>query len=169
MPLNSVHHYLKQLLDGTVVPGTAGTIEAFIQPPDPETNPTPKVYVWGANSNETRRASPRVPEDGDLSQAGWKTINHQVDLWLVWFSDEETDAPIMDYAFPAVIDVVTGLLRKSPDPVIVYDPITGAESELMDVGERMAVDLYPPRAMADQRVLRFDARIELYIEEEFQS
>jgi hypothetical protein len=169
MPLNTVHQYLKGLLDGIQVPGTAGTIEALITPPDPETEPTPKVYIWGSTHMEDRQASPRVPENGDLTQAGWKNLDHRVDVWVVWFSDEETDAPDMDLAFPAVLDVVCDILRKSPDPVKVVDPLTGMDSELLDIGERMSVDLYPPRGVADQRVLRFDAKIELTILETFQS
>lgn len=169
MPLNTVHHYLRGLLNGTPVPGTAGTIEAFIAPPDPETEPTPKVYIWGATGHEDRQASPRVPESGDVTQAGWKEFRHTVDLWLVWFSDEETDAPVMDYAFPAVVDILLALLRKSPDPVIAYDPLTGRDSELLDVGEKMDVEMYPPRAVSDQRTLRYDAKIQLSIMEVFQS
>jgi hypothetical protein len=169
MPLNTIHHYLKGLMDGTVVPGTAGTIEAFIAPPDPETEPTPKVYIWGATGKEERQAGPRVPESGDLAQAGWKEFNHTVDLWLVWFSDEETDAPVMDYAFPAVVDILLKVLRESPDPVMVKDPLTGMDSELLDIGEEIDVEMYPPRAVSDQRTLRYDAKMQLKIMEVFQS
>lgn len=168
MPLNTVHHYLKRLLDGVQVPGTAGTLEAFITPPDPETEPTPKAYIWGATANEQRTAMPRNL-NGDPTTAGWKQMDHLIDVWLVWFSDEETDAPDLDSAFPAVLDVVSKILRESQDPVQVSDPLTGQPSELLDVGEKMSTEMYPPRSVADQRILRYDARFQLTIQEVFQA
>lgn len=169
MPLNTVHYYIKNLINGVQVPGTAGILEAFIKPPDPETEPTPKAYVWGSTEDEARLASPRVPISGEITQAGWKEANHLLDIWLVWFSDEDSDSDSLDIAFPAVVDAVAAILRKSPDPVQVTDPATGQDSQLADVGEQMSIDMYPPRATADQRVWRYDARIQLKIQELFQS
>lgn len=169
MPLNTVHEYLRRMLDGTQIPGSAGTAEAFIAPPDPETEPTPKFYIWGSTVSEDRMASPRVPENGDLAQAGWKEMNHLLDIWLVWFSDEDTDSSTINVAFPAVVDMLAKILRESPDPVKVSDPLTGMDSELLDIGERMAIDMYPPRAMEDARILRYDAKFQLTILETFQS
>jgi hypothetical protein len=169
VPFNTVHSYLQRMLDGTQIPGTAGVIEAFIAPPDPETEPTPKAYIWGTTGSEDRMASPRVPENGDISQAGWKEINHLTDVWLAWFSDEESDVRTLDVAFPAVVDYLAKILRESPDPVKVSDPLTGMDSELLDIGERMTMDMYPPRATADQRIWRYDAKFQLVILEVFQS
>jgi hypothetical protein len=169
MPLNTVHEYLRRMLDGTQIPGTAGVLEAFITPPDPETEPTPKAYVWGSLADENRMASPRIPENGDITQAGWKQLDHKLDVWLVWFSDEDTDTRTISVAFPAVVDFVAKILRESPDPAKVADPLTGMESELLDIGERMTIDMYPPRATADQRILRYDAKFQLTILETFQS
>lgn len=169
MPLNTVHAYMRDMLHGTQIPGSAGTLEAFIAPPDPECEPTPKAYVWGSNADEDRLASPRIPVSGDITQAGWKTQHHMLDVWLVWFSDEDSDIGTIDVAFPAVMDIIAKVIRESPDPVKVTDPLTGMDSELLDIGEKMIMEMYPPRSMDDQRIWRFDGRFQLRIEETFQS
>lgn len=170
MPLVAVQTYLKGVLDGLVIPGTAGNLEAFISPPNPEFEATPKAYIWPSTSNENRQSMPR--NTGVSSVPGgsaWKELNHLVDVWLVWFSDEASDAQDLDSAFPAVIDAVAWQLRTVPDPAVLTDPMTGRESQLLDVGERMSFEFPPARATLDQRILRYDARIQLEIMEVFQA
>jgi hypothetical protein len=87
--VNVVQTYLYGLLNGVQVPSAAGPLEAFISPPNPNTETiNPGVYVWDSIGPEKRRALPR----GNvlLGTAGWKDIDHTAHLWVIWFG-EETD------------------------------------------------------------------------------
>jgi hypothetical protein len=156
------------LLNGLVVPGNRRTLEAYITPEDPRDEENPAAYIWPSQGTEERQAVPRVGADiYNPLQAGWKTLTHDLDIWLTWFNDDsDTNA---DISFPAVVDVVMFTLRSTANPWVVIDPLTGLESQLIDVGERMTYRLAGVRATADQRWLRYDAQLTLTIIEELQS
>jgi hypothetical protein len=169
MPLNSVHTALKQILDGLVIPGTAGTLDAYIMPPDPRDEPPPAIYLYPARGPEKRQALPRNQTEGiNSSQAGWKQIDHTVDGYLTWFCENDPAAQV-DSAFPAVIDAVMAALREGPSPYYVTDPLTGLQSDLVDIGERMEYDAVAPRTTSAEALLRFDALITIHVLEFFQA
>lgn len=160
---------IKEILDGLVIPGSAGTLEAFITPPSVREEPPPAIYIWSARGNESRQSLPRAKAPYQpIGQSGWKQIDHTIDGYLTWF-DENMD-PDVDHAFGAVVDAVMQALRSSEDPIYYYtDPLTGQQSEIYAIGEKMSYEMAPPRATADQRFLRFDALITIYCFEAFQS
>lgn len=168
MSLNATLGYVKGLLDGLAIPGQTDTLVAFIAPPPVDDDPAapPTVYVWAADGTEKRLAVPRAdPTAGN--PGGEKTANHAVTLWVTW--PNAIDAADADTGFPAVLDAIMATLRTSPDPAQVTDPLTGAQSELVDVGENMTWMYAPPHALADQRWVRYDAEIRVPILEVFQS
>ena len=163
---NAVQTFLFGLLDGAPVPGSAGPLEAFIDPPNPNTETQdPGVYVWDSLGPEKRRAIPRG--NVHAGTAGWKEIDHVAHLWVIWFG-EETD-PDSDTAFPSVLDTIRQVLRGADNPAVVTDPDTGDLSYLIDVGERIDQDFPPVRSVADQRYLRYDCQFSLPILELFQA
>lgn len=166
MPLNSTQLWIKGLLDGLIVPGNANTLQAYITPLDPYEEDNPAAYIWPTSGNEDRQAMPRVNAAPGIG-AGWKTLTHELAIWLTWFNDESD--PDADISFPAVIDVVMFTLRSSANPAVIYDPLTGVGSQLIDVGERMNWRFAGIRATADQRWNRYDAEITATIIEELQS
>lgn len=159
MPLVTAQLYLQGLLNQMVVPGPAnpGTLEAFITPPDPKEDINPAAYIWPTRGTEKRQSVPR--NIGPGTRAGWKTIDHAFDIWLVWFG-EDTD-PFADTAFPSIIDAVMNQLRTSADPASVTDPSTLAVSWLTGVGERLNWELAGVRSVADERWLRYSAVVHL--------
>lgn len=169
MGLNSAQLYVKSILDGLQPPGDTGIpgpVEALITPYDPDESGVARIYVWPATGPESRLAWPR--NTGPNTPAGWKQIRHSIQLYLVWFDDQDQDQNI-DINFPALIDYVMFTLRTTLDPAPVTDPYTGAFSWLLDIGEGMTYDYVPPRSTADQRILRFDAKIQLPVTEYFQA
>jgi hypothetical protein len=167
--LVAVQTYLQGVLSELIVPGTGGnTLECFITPPSPEYAPTPKAYVWASQGNETRESMPRNL-NGTIGTAAWKETHHQVDVFIVWFSDESADAADLDFAFPAIVDAIMWRIRTVPNPAVCLDPLTGRESQLLDVGERMSYDAPGVRSTNDQRISRYDARLQLEIMEVFQA
>ena len=167
-PINSTQLYIKNMLDGLIVPGNSRALEAYITPEDPRDEENPAAYIWPTQGSENRQAVPRVGADAaNPAQAGWKESTHELDVWLTWFNDDSD--PNADISFPAVVDVVMYTLRSSANPAVITDPLTGLESQLIDVGERMAYHMAGVHSTADQRWLRYDAQLTLTIIEELQS
>lgn len=168
MPVNTVMQSILQIVDGLILPGTAGVLEGYITPPDPRDEPPPAIYIWASNGSEHRQALPRGNTPGAGSLAGWKEIEHTVDAYLTWFGeDSDTDA---DTSFPAVLDAVLSALRTSgQSPLYTSDPLTGMQSDLVDIGERLDYELALPRSTASERYLRYDARITIHVLEFFQA
>lgn len=151
--------YVRDALDGLLLPLDLGELAAFIEPPNPGDGTAPGAYVWGSRGHEQRLSVPRA-EQGDLSTGGDKQITHSVDVWLVWLGP--ANDPLSNVAFPAVIDAVMGALRNvslQDGSQHAVDPVTGQLSGLLAVGEEMSWDFAPVRAVADQRYLRYDAQI----------
>jgi hypothetical protein len=168
VPLNSAQLFIRDTLDGTSPPGDtglSGPLVALITPYDPDQSGAPRAYVWPSMGREKRRAKPR--NHGPGTPAAVKDLNHTVEVFLVWFdSDSDPDA---DINFPGLIDYVMDLLRTCDNPALVTDPLTGRVSQLVDIGEDMTYTYVPPRSTADQRILRYDARISVPFLETFQA
>lgn len=170
MPLVTIQTYLKGVLNGVILPQSLGTLEAVISPPNPNDDViNPMAYIWGGRGDESRKTVPRA-QPRDLATGGHKTIDHDVDIWLVWFG--AADDPQADFQFPSVIDAVCAVLRNVPlldQTQSAVDPVTGQQSDLLDVGERLSWEYAPVRAVADQRYFRYDAQISASIQEWFQA
>jgi hypothetical protein len=170
MPINSVQTYLLELLDGTPLPGPAGqtgALAAFITPPDPGSLDVPTAYIWPTGGEEKRLTTPRG-SGPNVNQPGWKHIIHRVQLYLAFVG--AGDDPTADTTFPAVIDAVMAVLRPSPDEVLITDPVTGIISSLLlGIGEDMTYDFAVVKTLADQRYLRYDARLTVTVNEYFQA
>lgn len=169
MSINTAQSYLKGILDQVMLPLNLGTLSAFIQPPNPGDGTEPGAYIWGSRGTERRLAIPRA-QPGDLSTGGEKTLNHNVDVWIVWLGPAVD--PQQDVLFPAVVEAVLAVLRNTPildNTQHAVDPVTGQLSQLLDVGEQMDWEYAPVRAVADQRYLRYDARITVNITEIIQA
>lgn len=166
--------YTRSLLDGMSVPGDSGRLEAFIKPPDPETEQrTPHAYVWSARGDERRSSGPRsaapsgAPQYVPAMPAGWKYMQHSLEIYLVWF-DDQTDAQA-DSTFPFLVDAVMNALRTTKMPVPIVDPSTGLNTQIVDLGRSMTYEYSPLKATAAQRIDRFDAMILAPVQEWIQA
>jgi len=169
MPLNTVQVYLKSVLDQMVLPQGLGALDAFITPPNPRDDPEPAIYIWGSHADEARMTVPRAVH-GNLATGGDKAITHRVDCWLTWF--ESSEDLNVDSNFPAILDAVLAVLRNVEmldATQHATDPVTGQLSHLLNVGENMSWEYGPVRAVADQRLLRFDAQITVEVIEVIQA
>ena len=167
MPLNTVQSYMRTLLDQTPLPLGEGVLSARITPPDPGDGMVPTVYIWGSVAQERRQSMPRA-QPGNYSSGGFKTLEHKLDLWLVWYG--YADDELADSQFPAMIDTVTAVLRNTLMPVYnVVDPVTGAGSSILAIGEKLEWDYAPVHSTADQRILRYVAKITATVEELIQA
>jgi hypothetical protein len=167
VPVNVVLQALKTILDGLVLPGDAGALEAYITPPDPRDDPPPAVYLWSSRGIETRQALPRSQTPGAITTSGWKEIEHTVDAYLTWFGESQSAGA--DSSFPLAVDGIMAALRTGPSPLYTSDPATGVRSDLVDIGERISYTMVPMRSMQDQRWLRYDCMFNIRVLEFFQA
>jgi hypothetical protein len=168
VPLLTVQTWVYSVVNGMPLPGNASPLAVFVTPPNPEEDQVdPHCYVWPTTGSEARQSIPRAPgPNSPLSQSGFKQDTHSIDLWLTFFDDDSDPTP--DFSFPAIVDAVMAALRTCKDPVTLADPVTGQYSTVFGTGERMTYDLAIPRGVgADQRILRYDARITARVSEEF--
>lgn len=169
MGVNTVQWYIKGILDQVQLPLDLGTLNAFIQPPNPGDGTQPGIYIWGGRGDERRMTIPRA-RAGDLSTGGEKSLSHSVDAWIIWLGPAVD--PQQDVLFPAIVDTVMAVLRNTPildGTQYAPDPVTGRLSQLLNVGEHMSWEYAPVRAVSDQRYLRYDALITIDIEEIIQA
>ena len=176
MPLASCVNYIQGLLDGMAWPegmqnltSPPPPLACYITPPDPNVlSGTPSAYVWFNRGTESRNPAkygagtiPRAAYSG--APSGTKALDHTIPVYLVWTGGSPTD-PEVNRLFPGMVDAVMDTLRSSADPVIISDPWTGQQSELVDVGENQTwlTDL---RALEPMRSERLDALIEVSVVE----
>jgi hypothetical protein len=170
MPIVTATQWVYNVLNGMPLPGNTGPLQAFITPPNPEEDQLdPHAYIWPSAGSESRESLPRsgVPVVGTTT-SGWKTLTHNVDIWISWFQDDSDPTP--DLTFLAVTDDVMDALRTTQDPVLLADPVTGRYSQIYATGERMGYDVSTVKGTtADQRILRWDSKIAARVLEDFQS
>lgn len=162
-----MQQYVKGLLDGTQLPLGMGTLTAVITPPDPGDGTDPMAYIWGSLGDEHRQSMPRH-QPGNYSSGGFKKINHTIDVWLIFcaYADDE----MVDSSFPAVIDSVCAVLRDTKMPTDnIIDPVSGQSSNVLVIGEHITWDYAPVHSLADQRMLRYTARLAVDLEEKIQA
>jgi hypothetical protein len=158
--INAAQVYIQALLNGAPMPGSAGNLVAYITPPDPEVDATvPHAYIWPTTGNESRNPSyggtvPRASFRGGPS--GTKPVIHTLHIYVIWF--QANDDPQADTWFPGMLDEIMAVLRSSTDPVVVTDPYTNVQSQMIDVGERMSYQV-AVSALEDQRLHRYDGLI----------
>ena len=165
MGLPSVIAYVQNLLNGLAMPFPTVELAAYITPPDPnvETVLTPTLYVLTADGPEKRLTMSR--NTGPGTTAGEKTLTHTLKLHLIWMiastSPTAPGAADPDLLFSGVLEGIMQALRTSPAPVLITDPWTGQQTELVDTGENMSYEYLPRHSTKSQRMLRYDALITL--------
>lgn len=164
MPINSVQVYIQNLIDGLLMPGSAGKLRAYITPPDPNVEAEiPTAYIWPSDGDESRDPAKggTVPRNTGIgTSSGYKPFEHRLDVYVVWFGQD--DDPNADTWFPGMIDAIMLVLRTSPDPATATDPYTEQRTTLIDVGENMSYRI-ALRALSDQRYNRYDGLISLQL------
>jgi hypothetical protein len=171
VPLVTATQWLLAVLDQLPLPGGQGTLQAFVTPPNPEEDElNAHAYIWPSSGSEARESMPRAgtPVTGNTT-SGWKTLTHQIDIWVTWFDDTDNDQT-PDLSFLTITDAVMDALRTTNDPVTRQDPVTLRYSQLYATGERMTYDVATVRGTtADQRLLRYDSRIAARVLEDMQA
>lgn len=159
MPLLSVQTYVKGLLDGLVIPGMTTPLQAYVTPPTVDDLDGPKAYVWASRLRVKRQTMPRG--------FGFKHLGWMIDIYLVY--ETNPDSPTVDQEFPLIVDAVMSTLWTTETPLFITDPVTGVESQLLDVGENLEFEYPPERLPSTLRMLYYSARIGMQLFEAVQA
>lgn len=160
MPIVAAQNAIVAIVQGLPMPNGNYILEAFVTPPDPETDySNPHVYIWPTKGKETR--SPKeggaLPRNtGVGTPAGTKPIVHNFELFMRWYANN--DDPNADTWFPGMVDAVMWALRTCTDPLVAVDPYTEFESQLVGIGEDMDY-MITLRATEDEAYNMYDALI----------
>jgi hypothetical protein len=160
MPIVSCQNAIMGILQGLPMPNGNYLLEAYITPPDPETDYScPHAYLWPTKGEESRNpadggALPR--NTGVGTPSGTKPIRHHFEIFVRWYANN--DDPGADSWFPAMLDAIMWQLRTATDPLVVTDPFTDIESQLVGIGEDMTY-MITIRATADEAYNMYDGLI----------
>jgi hypothetical protein len=134
----------------------------ILAPFDPNTETQiPTAYIWPTAVNEKRLDMPR--NTGPGTPAASKTATHSIDVFIIWMGS--SDDPAGDSIFPGIVDAAMAALRTAyPMPVVVADPWTGAQTQIVDIGEVMRGQVIVS-ALEDEGYLRYDAKVSLPVQE----
>lgn len=162
MGLNAVQHYVQGIVNGLVVPGSVGTIEAWIQPPAWESLSGPKAYIWGGKMRRRRQTTPRG--------RGFQQNDWIVDIFLAYETvSDTTNDPNVDQEFPLVIDAVIDTLAATTMPLMITDPTTNKQSQITSIGEELDLEYPPEKSPATDRLVLYLCVIGAHVTEVVQS
>jgi hypothetical protein len=162
MPIVSCQNAILGILQGLPMPNGNYLLEAYITPPDPETDySNPHIYIWPTKGVESRNPADggAIPRNtGVGTPSGTKPIRHHLEAFLRWYANN--DDPGADSWFPAMVDCIMWALRTATDPLVVTDPFTDIETQLVGIGEDMTY-MVTIRATEDEAYNMYDALITL--------
>lgn len=161
MPIVSVQNAILNILNDLPMPNGNYRLEAYITPPDPETDySNPHAFIWPTTGKESRNPAEggAIPRNtGVNTPSGTKAIRHEIEVYLRWYgSDDDPDA---DSWFPGQVDAVMWALRTAPDPLVIVDPFTEIESQMIGLGEVQNYHV-TIRATEDEAYNMYDCLIE---------
>ena len=162
MPIVAVQNALLQILDNLPMPNGNYLLQAYITPPDPETDySNPHAYLWPTRGHESRNPGDggAIPRNtGVNTPAGTKPIRHNFEIFVRWYANN--DDPDADAWFPSIMDSIMWALRTATDPLVVVDPFTEVNSQLIGIGEDMSYEI-TVRATTDEAMNMYDGLITL--------
>lgn len=155
MSVNSVQTHVKALLTGLSAPNYNTALAVYVTPPNPGKLPGPAAYVWVTTGTNSRQTAPRGH--------GFRKTVWSVSIWLM-APGLATDVNA-DTKFAGLIDTVIHALVTDTMPIMETDALTGLTYQLLAIGERFTVEQAPVRALNDQRLLMYEALINVTVEE----
>jgi hypothetical protein len=153
MPFNSVTQYVDGLINGITVPGIAGTLTSWVQPPVLENLNVNgmRAYVWASRVSASRQTMPRG------EGAGFKKLPWHVQVWAVYETAADQDNFLLSQQFPCMLDAIAEALATTTMPLFITDPTTMQESQIQSVGEEWDLDADTARTPATMRMLWYGA------------
>jgi hypothetical protein len=159
--ITACQNYLQTLLQGMTTPLSPTPMEAWLEPPVPTTAEVPQAYILAAEGNLKRQTM------GGLM--GYYEDTHQIYVYLEWMLPPGTTNG--NQAFTNLIDTVIATVRASyTGAIFITDPVTGLQSQLLVIGDRLAYKYLPPPNLGEgqQEYLDYVAQITFEVKEKTQ-
>jgi hypothetical protein len=153
--VGTVQSLVKELLNGIDVPNYKTNLVTYITPPNPGVLPGPAAYVWATSGTNHRQTIPRG--------SGFRETIWSVSIWLM--APGLAADPLADVKFAGLIDAVVEVLVTAKMPLKEVDPISGNVIQLLSIGEEFTIQQSPVHALSDQRLLMYEALIDLTVKE----
>jgi hypothetical protein len=165
--LTSVQFHLKSILNG-LQSAQLAPLQAVIQPPVlSDVGDHPFAFIWAGRGVEKRQTAPRAirQPSGAINPGGYQKMTWQMTVRL--YAVMHPDDPNLESAFPNLIDMVTLQVNVTQIPVIITDPVTGQESQILTIGENVDVDYASVRTAGDegQAIIRFACDLTVEVQE----
>lgn len=168
MPLNTMNVYMVDLLAGTTSPFLAPlrTVRSSDIPTPGKYDavdiggvmrPVPYGFIHVGVGHEQRQTMPRP--------VAWKKTEWTTDVILQAVLDP--DSTDIDKAMDCLVDAVTMTLNQTEMPVIVTDPDTLYQSQVLSVGEELHYEVFIPDVVSfgGQNYVRHAVRISCTVKE----
>jgi len=157
--LNSVQYYVQGLLNGATSPYLE-PMDCLLAPPVDTDVTTPTCYLWAGKGKQIRQTAPRP--------VAYKKQTWEVEGALAVVMD--FDDPNLNSAFPLLIDQLTATLNITPCPVVITDPDTGFQTQVLSIGELL--DYNYARVMTTgaegQGLVKFICELMITVEEKIE-
>jgi hypothetical protein len=165
--LTAVQFYLKGLLDQLQSP-MLDPLEALIQPPVlADVADHPFAYIWAGRGSERRQTAPRAirQPSGAINPGGYQKMTWKVDVRLYTVMAQED--PNIELAFPALIDATTKELNTTQIPIVVTDPVTGQQTQILTIAETVDLDYATSvtTSAEGQGLIRFGCDLSVEVQE----
>lgn len=164
--LASTQLYIKGLLNG-LQSKQLDPVEAVIQPPVlMDSADHPYAFIWGGRATEKRQTAPRAirQASGAIAPGGYQKMNWDIAVRLYTIMGQ--DDPNVETAFPTLIDATLRWLNTTQIPIIVVDPTTGQNSQILTIAENVAMEYATAKVtIGGQGIVRFACDLIVDVEE----
>lgn len=149
MSILACQDYVANVIQGLVGAYGNEPLQAWVDPPSGgiASAETPQAYVQAASGEGKRQTM------GGLT--GYYLDVHQVYVFLEWMMPPNTQDG--NLAFTNLIDSTISAIRESyTGAVLITDPATQQESQLLVIGDRLTYKYVPPRNLGESGEEWFD-------------
>jgi hypothetical protein len=168
MSLRAVQTVLLSQLQGwtTTAMENAGIspLDCYIAPPQVviANLEAPAVFIWGGRADIRRHTAPSTPtHTGGFKRAPWK-----VSIWVMFIDRPAPD----DTTQPIILDALRIAIEAIPYPQQVFDADSIPQyTQLVNIGEDIAVENAEPGAIEDQSNLLYTAHLVVDMIEDYQA
>ena len=160
--LNSVLQHVKGIIDGLPVPLQSDPLTAHVVPPPMEPLPGNGAIAYITLASRMQGKRQTMPRGAGFTRPEWP-----VGVTL----DFETlpAGPNVEQAFYVMADAVLAALWAAAMPVMITDPATGIQSQLLAIGEDYSVQLAHVVSTAQGRLYLFRGQIVTTVREATQT
>ncbi len=162
MSLTAIQNYVQEQIQGLVGAYNNAPLQAWVDPPVVGASAeTPQAYILSAEGDGARQTMGGT--------TGYYQDTHQIYVYIEWMM--APNLPNGNLAFTNLIDTVITKIRTSyTGAILLTDPATGGQSQLLVIGDKLKWQYLPQRNVGEggQEWLDYVARLTFEVKEKVQ-